>query len=115
MRYALLICTDESPTPRSSPDEAEARMAEYMAFGEEMGARGVLKGGERLPPDDRRDDRAGARRRGPHLRRPVRRDQGADRRLLRRRLQGPRRGDRGRGEDPGRADGSIEVRPIWEM
>ena len=50
MRYALLICTDESADPAMSPEEASARMAEYATFGEEMGRRGVLQGGERLRP-----------------------------------------------------------------
>ena len=63
MRYALLICDEEKRQAEMSEDEAAAQMAAYMAFGEEMGARGVLQGGERLQPDDR-DDRAGPRRRG---------------------------------------------------
>src|ERR1700751_1674247 len=50
MRYALLICGDEQSMLARSPEEAQAGMAEYVAFGEEMGARGVLKGGERLRP-----------------------------------------------------------------
>ena len=50
MRYALLICTDESAEAAQSPAEGEARYAEYMKFGEEMGRRGVLTGGERLHP-----------------------------------------------------------------
>ena len=50
MRYLLLICTDESADAAMSPEEGEAQMAEYMKFGEEMGARGVLQGGERLRP-----------------------------------------------------------------
>ena len=50
MRYLLMICTDESADAAMSPDEGKAQMAEYMAFGEEMGRRGVLQGGERLRP-----------------------------------------------------------------
>jgi hypothetical protein len=50
MRYLLLICTDENAEAAASPDEGQAMMAEYMKFGEEMGARGVLTGGERLRP-----------------------------------------------------------------
>jgi hypothetical protein len=50
MRYLLMICTDESADAAMSPDEGQARLAEYMAFGEEMGRRGVLQGGERLRP-----------------------------------------------------------------
>src|SRR4030088_867177 len=48
MRYLLFICTDE--TTAASPEERSASMAEYMAFMEEANARGVLQGGERLRP-----------------------------------------------------------------
>ena len=50
MRYLLLICTDETNDQALSPDEEAALMAGYNAFGEEMGRRGVLLGGERLRP-----------------------------------------------------------------
>jgi len=50
MRYALLICTEEALDAKLSPEEASARTAEYMKFGQEMGERGVLQGGERLHP-----------------------------------------------------------------
>jgi hypothetical protein len=50
MRYALLICDDEQSQLARSPEESQASMARYMAFGEEMGKRGVLTGGERLRP-----------------------------------------------------------------
>jgi hypothetical protein len=50
MRYALLICTDETAMQAASPEEAQASMADYMAWGEEMGKRGLLQGGERLRP-----------------------------------------------------------------
>jgi hypothetical protein len=50
MRYALLICTDETAMQAASPEEAQASMAGYMAWGEEMGKRGLLQGGERLRP-----------------------------------------------------------------
>jgi hypothetical protein len=50
MRYALLICGDEKGMEARSPEEASAGLNEYMAFGEEMGKRGVLHGGERLRP-----------------------------------------------------------------
>ena len=50
MRYALLICTEEKAMFEATPEEAAASTAEYMAFGEAMGARGVLGGGERLYP-----------------------------------------------------------------
>jgi len=50
MRYAMLICTDESAMAAASPEEDPASMGGYMAFGEEMTSRGVLQGGERLRP-----------------------------------------------------------------
>ena len=50
MRYALLICIDESSMAAAGPDEVEAMDAEYTAFADEMGRRGVLRGGERLRP-----------------------------------------------------------------
>jgi len=45
-----MICTEESADAAMSPEEGQARLAEYMAFGDEMGRRGVLQGGERLRP-----------------------------------------------------------------
>jgi len=50
MRYLLMICTEETTDEASSPEEQAAGMAEYGAFMEEMGTRGVLQGGERLRP-----------------------------------------------------------------
>jgi hypothetical protein len=50
MRYALLICTDEKWYAGLSPEEGAGFTDEYMKFGEEMGSRGVLQGGERLRP-----------------------------------------------------------------
>ena len=64
MRYALLICTDEKAMRRRARPRPRRRRPAYMKFGEEMGRRGVLHGGERPAPDDRRHHRAGPRRRG---------------------------------------------------
>jgi len=50
MRYLLLICGDETAMEAASPEESQASLAQYMAFGEEMTKRGVLTGGERLRP-----------------------------------------------------------------
>jgi hypothetical protein len=50
MRYLLMICGDESSFEAMSQQEGEAMMAGYADFGEEMGRRGVLEGGERLRP-----------------------------------------------------------------
>jgi hypothetical protein len=50
MRYLLMICTDARAIGALSPEEDSAIVAEYEAFGEEMGRRGVLLGGDRLRP-----------------------------------------------------------------
>lgn len=50
MRYLMMICADESAVAALSPEEGAAMMGEYAAFGEEMGRRGVLGGGDRLRP-----------------------------------------------------------------
>jgi hypothetical protein len=50
MRYALLINTEDKRQAEMTEAEAGEQMARYMAFGEEMGARGVLLTGERLKP-----------------------------------------------------------------
>ena len=50
MRYALLICTDESAEAARSPEESAASLAEYGKWMEEMGGRGLVQGGERLRP-----------------------------------------------------------------
>jgi hypothetical protein len=46
----MLICTDESAIGALSPQESEAMLKEYGAFGDEMSQRGLLQGGERLRP-----------------------------------------------------------------
>jgi hypothetical protein len=48
MRYMLMICDDESGQV-GPPAEVEAD-ARFRAWGEEMGRRGVLRGGARLRP-----------------------------------------------------------------
>ena len=48
MRYALLICDDESRFEAVSPDEAAASMTEYLAFQEGLGSK--LLDGARLRP-----------------------------------------------------------------
>ena len=50
MRYLMMICGDEVAYEALSPEESAANLAEYGAFMEEMGKRGVLQGGERLRP-----------------------------------------------------------------
>jgi hypothetical protein len=50
MQYVLLITGDESADEAMSPEEADARTAEYGAWAQECAARGALRGGERLRP-----------------------------------------------------------------
>jgi hypothetical protein len=50
MRYLLVIAEDEKMYETLPADRLEAIGAEYADFGEEMGKRGVLEGGLRLRP-----------------------------------------------------------------
>ena len=50
MRYAMLICVDEKWMAGLDDTEESAILAGYGQFMEEMNARGVLQGGERLRP-----------------------------------------------------------------
>ena len=50
MRYMLMICTDPAREEAERAKKGDAILAEYGAFSEEMGKRGVLRGGERLRP-----------------------------------------------------------------
>ena len=51
MRYLLMICTDERADEALSPtEEAGAPVRRVRRLEEEMGKRGVLQGGERLRP-----------------------------------------------------------------
>jgi hypothetical protein len=115
MRYLLLICTEEANDLAMSPDEAVARMARYGAFGEEMGRRGVLQGGARLHPTS---DATTVRVRdgevltfdGPFA--ETKEQMGGyyvvDCKDLDEAIEVA-------AKIPGASEGSIEVRPIWEM
>lgn len=48
MRYVLMICNDEQVLAAQDPAMDAAMLAEYGQFGQEMGARGVLRDGARL-------------------------------------------------------------------
>lgn len=50
MRYLLMICNDEGDILAMSPDEQAAMLGKYGEFSQEMGARGVLRDGLRLRP-----------------------------------------------------------------
>ena len=115
MRYALLICTEEKLQNELSEDEAAAQMAAYMAWGEEMGARGVLQGGERLRPTTsattvRVRDGETLTSDGPFA--ETKEQMGGfylvDCKDLDEAIEVAAR-------IPGAQHGSIEVRPIWEM
>ena len=115
MRYALLICMDEVAYEARSPEEASATLAEYGAFGEEMGKRGLLQGGNRLRPTS---DSTSVRVRdgeviatdGPFA--ETKEQIGGyylvDCKDLDEAIDVA-------SNIPGARDGSIEVRPIWEM
>ena len=104
VQYLLMIYQreEEDAGARRRPRRPSDR-EEYERFNETYGARDVLRGGAELQPTDHGDHRARAQRRGAAHGRPVRRDQGAARRLLRDRVRDARRGDRDRGRGPGRA------------
>ncbi len=48
MRYLLMIALDESAGARTAEEEGHEISPEYAAFAKEMAERGVLLGGERL-------------------------------------------------------------------
>jgi hypothetical protein len=50
MKYLLMIYGDEASQAALSPEEGAQMMAAYDKFGEEFGAKGVMRGGERLRP-----------------------------------------------------------------
>ena len=115
MRYVLMICTDENALAAAGPDETAEMMAGYDAFAAEMGARGVLQGGERLRPTT---DATTVRVRegevvvsdGPFA--ETKEQMGGyfivDCKDLDEAIEIA-------AKIPGAAYGSIEVRPIWEM
>ena len=50
MRYLLMIALDESASSRTPEEDGQEMAPEYAAFAKEMAERGVLLGGERLMP-----------------------------------------------------------------
>ena len=115
MQYVLMICTDENSEQALSPEEGSARLGEYVAFGEEMGKRGVLQGGARLRPTT---DATTVRVRdgevltsdGPFA---ETKEQMAGFYLVD--CKDLDEAIEVASKIPGAAHGSIEVRPIWEM
>ena len=115
MQYLLLICNDESSFGSLSPEEGSAMMAEYEVFGSDMGSRGVLRGGERLRPTTDattvqvRDGKV-LTADGPfaETKEQIGGFYMVDCKDLDEAIEIA-------GKIPGARDGSIEVRPIWEM
>jgi hypothetical protein len=115
MRYLLMICTDERADEALSEQEAGARFAEYGVWMEEMGKRGVLQGGERLRPSTdattvRSRDGETLTSDGPFA--ETKEQVGGyflvDCKDLDEAIEVA-------AKIPGAREGSIEVRPIWEM
>ena len=115
MRYLLMICNDETNDDALSADEAAARFAEYGVWMEEMGRRNVLLGGERLRPTTdattvRVRDGETLTSDGPFA--ETKEQVGGyflvDCKDLDEAIEVA-------GKLPGAREGSIEVRPIWEM
>lgn len=50
MRYLLLIYGDEAAWAAQGPEDAQAVMTEYMAFGQAITAEGIMRGGDALQP-----------------------------------------------------------------
>ena len=100
MKFLAIIYNDESQCANATPEDIAASFAGHGALIEDGAKAGAVLGGEGLQPVATattlrvRDDERHAHRR------PVRRDQGAARRLLPVRVQGPRRGARLGGQDP---------------
>jgi hypothetical protein len=115
MRYALLIWDEEKRQSEMTEAEAQAQMAGYMGFGEEMGGRGVLQGGERLHPTPatttvRVRDGEVLTSDGPFA---ETKEQMAGFYLVD--CKDLDEAIEVASKIPGAAFGSIEVRPIWEM
>ncbi len=109
MRYMLLICTD--PEAPSDPPGVPA-IDDWV---DEMDRRQVRQMGEQLAPTSaattvRVRDGETLLTDGPFA--ETKEQIGG---LRHHRVRGPRRGDRGRRRHPMARDGTIEVRPFWEM
>ena len=102
VKYMLLINDDPSAWARMSEEQVNAVMSEYFAFSAAIREEGIFVAGDALKgPEEARTVRVrdGQQRRQG---RPVRRDEGARRRLLRRRLRHDRPGHRRRRAHPER-------------
>ncbi|MEO8539620.1 MAG: YciI family protein [bacterium] len=115
MRYMLLIYTNEATDAKAGTPEADARMAGYMAFGEEAGAAGVILAGDRLEPVSaartvRIRDGKTVSADGPFA---ETKEQLGGYYIIE--SKSVEEAAAWGAKLPGAKDGSIEVRPIWEM
>ena len=94
MKYMLMVCRD--PSIKLNPEEQAAMEGSVRAWLEELTGRGMHMFGQQLRPVSDATTVRVRDTRGAAVRRAVRRDQGADRRLRRDRVRGPGRGDRRR-------------------
>ncbi len=113
MRYALLICLDETAQAAMSPEKGQAQMAKYGAFQEEAGS--AILAGERLHPTSdattvRVRDGETLTSDGPFA---ETKEQMAGFYLVE--AKDLDEAIAIAAKIPSALDGSIEVRPIWEM
>ncbi len=117
MRVIALIKANADSEAGAMPEGTEPILEAMGKYNEELVKAGVMLAGEGLHPSSK-GARFALRRRPPHGdRRSLRRNQGADRRLLDLEDQVPGRGDRVGQEmpQPSGAEGQIELRPIFEL
>lgn len=115
MKFITLIYTTESANPAHGTPEADARMADYMAFGESVDKAGVIRAGERLHPvatarTIRIRDGKTMNADGPFA---ETKEQLGGLYILE--CKDIDEAVTWAAKIPGAKDGSIEVRPIWEM
>ena len=99
MKYMLMVCRD--PSIKLNPEEQAAMEGSVRAWLEELTSRGMHMFGQELRPVSDATTVRVRDARGAAVRRAVRRDQGAHRRLRHDRVRGPGRGAGRRGAASG--------------
>lgn len=115
MRYLLLICTSEEEDAKRTPAEQEANMGAYFAFTNEAREAGVYVGGEALQPTAtattvRVRDGKTLTTDGPFA--ETKEQMGGYYMVD---VENLDEAIKWAAKIPGAANGSIEVRPIWEF
>ena len=82
MQYLLMIHSDEKAMQAATPDQNGARLAAYGAYIKAMADAGREQGRPAAPSELDGDHGPGQERQDLSAERPLRRDQGAARRLL---------------------------------